>query len=51
MSRELPETVLVGRVVRHSELGFAVAYDEPSDPSVRRLVDNAAAMVAPPRRD
>ena len=41
---------LVGRVVRHSQLGFAVAYDEPTDPSVRRLVDNASAMVAPPRR-
>jgi len=33
---------LVGRVVRHSQTGFAIEYEDP-DPEVRELVDDAAA--------
>jgi hypothetical protein len=40
---------LVGDVVRHTETGFAIRY-KVSDPEVRRLVDDAAAIVAAPRR-
>lgn len=36
--------VIVGRVVRHVEDGFAIEYADLS-PEVRRLVDYAAAMV------
>ena len=40
---------LIGSVVRVTEDGFAIEY-ELSDPAVRRLVDDAAAIVtAPPR--
>lgn len=41
---------LLGRVVRHSEDGFAIEY-KALDPDLRRLVDDAAAIVAQPRRD
>jgi hypothetical protein len=42
---------LAGEVVRLTDDGFAVRY-ELTDPEVRRLVDDAAAVVAsPPRRD
>ncbi len=41
---------LVGRVARHLENGFAIEYDFPPDPSVRRFVDDAAALVSGPRR-
>lgn len=41
---------LTGRVVRHSGDGFAIEYKN-LDPELRRLVDDAAAIVAQPRRD
>ncbi|HME73167.1 MAG TPA: PilZ domain-containing protein [Myxococcota bacterium] len=40
--------VVVGQVVRHVEDGFAIEYADLS-PELRRLVDDAAAMVANPR--
>ncbi len=33
---------LVGRVVRHSESGFAIEYED-ADPDVRQLVDDASS--------
>jgi hypothetical protein len=39
---------LVGSVVRHSASGFAIEYKD-LDPDVRRMVDDAAAIVAVPR--
>jgi len=38
---------LIGHVVRTTENGFAIQYDL-SDPEVRRLVDDVAAIVASP---
>jgi hypothetical protein len=35
---------LIGRVVRHSERGFAMTVD-PLNPEVQRLVDDVAALV------
>lgn len=35
---------LSGRVVRHTERGFALAID-PADAEIRRLVDDVAALV------
>lgn len=40
---------LNGRVVRHTEDGFAVEY-KTEDSEIRRLVDDAAALVAAPPR-
>ncbi len=40
---------LAGHVVRHSSNGFAIEYDDNLDPDVRRMVDDAAAIVAVPR--
>jgi hypothetical protein len=40
---------LIGNVVRVTEDGFAIEY-ELSDPEVRRLVDDAAAIVTAPSR-
>ena len=40
---------LAGHVVRHSPNGFAIEYDDNLDPDVRRMVDDAAAIVAVPR--
>ena len=40
---------LIGSVVRVTEDGFAIEY-ELSDPDVRRLVDDAAAIVTTPSR-
>jgi hypothetical protein len=37
---------LTGHVVRHSSTGFAVEYEDIVDPDVRRMVDDAAAIVA-----
>jgi hypothetical protein len=37
---------LVGRVSRHSRSGFAVQYAEGIDLTVRRMVDDAAAITA-----
>ena len=39
---------LVGSVVRHGASGFAIEYKD-LDPDVRRMVDDAAAIVAVPR--
>ena len=38
---------LVGSVVRHSDTGFAIEYKD-LDPEVRRLVQEAAAIVSVP---
>ncbi len=40
---------LAGHVVRHSSTGFAIEYEDNHDPDVRRMLDNAAAIVAGPR--
>ena len=40
---------LVGHVTRHSSSGFAIEYDDNLDPDVRRMVDDAAALVTVPR--
>ena len=40
---------LAGHVVRHSSTGFAIEYEDNLDPDVRRMVDDAAALVAVPR--
>ena len=40
---------LTGHVVRHSSTGFAIEYEDNLDPDVRRMVDDAAAVVAGPR--
>lgn len=41
---------LAGRVVRHIENGFAIEYKD-LDPEIRRLVDDASAIVSSPTRD
>ncbi len=40
---------VTGHVVRHSSAGFAVEHEDIVDPDVRRMVDDAAAIVAVPR--
>jgi hypothetical protein len=40
---------LSGHVVRHSSTGFAVEYEDNLNRDVRRMVDDAAAIVAVPR--
>ncbi len=40
---------LAGHVVRHSPNGFAIEYKDRLDPDVRRMVDDAAAIVAAAR--
>ncbi len=40
---------LVGHVVRHTSAGFAIEYKDNLDPDVRRMVDDAAAVLAVPR--
>ncbi len=40
---------LTGHVVRHSSAGFAIEYKDNLDRDVRRMVDDAAAVVAVPR--
>ncbi len=40
---------LAGHVVRRSSIGFAIEYKDNLDPDVRRIVDEAAAIVAAPR--
>ena len=40
---------LAGHVVRHNSTGFAVTYEDNHDPDVRRMLDDAAAIVAVPR--
>ena len=40
---------LAGHVVRHTPTGFAIEFRDNLDPDVRRMVDDAAAIVAVPR--
>ncbi len=40
---------LTGHVVRHSSTGYAIEYKDNLDPDVRRMLDDAAAIVAAPR--
>ncbi len=40
---------LTGVAVRHSSNGFAVEFEDNHDPDVRRMVDDAVAIVAAPR--
>ena len=40
---------LTGHVVRHSPTGFAIEYEDNLDPDVRRMVDDAAAIMAASR--
>jgi hypothetical protein len=40
---------LAGHVVRHTSTGFAIKYKDNLDPDVRRMVDDATAVVAVPR--
>ena len=40
---------LAGHVVRRASTGFAIEYDDNLDPDVRRMVDDAAALVDAPR--
>ncbi len=40
---------LVGHVVRHSSTGFAIENEHNFNPKVRRMLDDAAAIVAAPR--
>ncbi len=40
---------LVGHVVRHSDTGFAIEYEDRLDPNMRRMVDDSAALLAGPR--
>jgi len=42
---ELPSE-LAGVVIRHNSDGFAVAFEDSRNPDVRRVVDDAAAVVA-----
>jgi hypothetical protein len=40
---------LTGHVVRHSSTGFAIEFTDRFDPDVRRLVDDAAAILTASR--
>ena len=40
---------LAGHVVRHTATGFAIEYKDNLDSDLRRMVDDAAAIVAAPR--
>jgi hypothetical protein len=40
---------LAGNVVRHTTTGFAIEYKDNLDPDVRRMVDDAAALMTAPR--
>ena len=40
---------LTGHVIRHSSTGFAIEFDEKFDPYVRRMLDDAIAIVAASR--
>ena len=37
---------LAGVVTRHSSTGFAVKFEDNHNPAVRRMVDNAAVLIA-----
>ncbi len=49
-SEEVTPFKLAGHVVRHSSTGFAVKYEDNHDPDVRRMLDDAAAIIAGPTR-
>jgi hypothetical protein len=36
---------LTGHVVRHTSTGFAIEYEDTFDPDMRRMVDDAAAIM------
>jgi hypothetical protein len=40
---------LTGHVVRHGSTGFAMEFENTFDPDVRRVVDDAKAIMAAPR--
>ena len=40
---------LTGHVIRHSSTGFAMEYEDTFDPDVRRVVDDAEAIMAASR--
>ena len=40
---------LAGHVVRHSSTGFAIEYDQKFDPDMRRMLDDAIAIMAASR--
>ena len=40
---------LTGHVVRHSSTGFAIEFEDTFDPDVRRMVDDADAIMATSR--
>ncbi len=40
---------LTGVVARHTSNGFAVEFEDNHDPEVRRMVDDAVAIIAGPR--
>ncbi len=40
---------LTGHVIRHSSTGFAMEYGDNFDPDVRRMVDDAAAILTDQR--
>jgi hypothetical protein len=41
-----PPFELAGHVVRHYSTGFAIEYKDNHDPDLRRMVDDAAALVS-----
>ncbi len=41
-----PPFELTGHIVRHHSTGFAIEYEDNHDPDLRRMVDDAAALVA-----
>jgi hypothetical protein len=44
-----PPFELTGHVARHHSTGFAIEYEDNHDPDLRRMVDDAAAIVATQR--
>jgi hypothetical protein len=41
-----PPFELTGHIARHHSTGFAIEYEDNHDPDLRRMVDDAAAIVA-----
>ena len=48
-SGEVTPFELTGHVIQHSSTGFAIEYEHNFDPWARRMVDDAAAIIAGPR--
>jgi hypothetical protein len=42
---------LTGHVVRHTSTGFAIEYEDTFDPDMRRMVDDAAAILTAERAE